>query len=70
MPALSRTGDFAAFLAGAPDDAPQWAEVLKAERIGRPVGAPAWVKQLESRFGRDFAPRKRGRKPKAEASAA
>ena len=68
-PALTRVGDFAAFVATETDDAPQWDAVLKAELIGRPVGAPAWIKQLEDRFGRTFAPRKRGRKPKVEASA-
>ena len=34
---LGRVGDFAAFLVDAPEDNALWAEVLKAERVGRPV---------------------------------
>jgi hypothetical protein len=41
-----------------------WSEVLKAELIGRPVGAKDWVRGLEQRLGHDFSPRKRGPKPK------
>jgi len=40
-PGLDRIGDFAAFLAEVPEDHASWADVLKAERIGRPVGAKA-----------------------------
>jgi len=65
-PARSRIDDFAAFLAGKePGFDTRWREVLKAELIGRPVGAPDWVRGLEQRFGREFSPRKRGPKPRA-----
>ena len=63
-PALSRVGDFAAFLADDPPDAARWSEVLKAEAIGRPVGAEAWVRRLEAELGRTFSPGRRGPKPK------
>jgi hypothetical protein len=68
-PARSRIDDFAAFLAGTePGFDTRWREVLKAELIGRPVGAPDWVRGLEQRFGREFSPRKRGPKPRAARS--
>ena len=62
-PALSRIGDFAHFVAREADDQARWSDVLRAELIGRPVGAKAWVEQLEARTGRSFSPLKRGRKP-------
>jgi len=62
-PALARIGDFAAFVDQTGDEA-RWGDVLKAELIGRPVGAEAWVRQLENQLGRDFSPRKRGPKPR------
>lgn len=34
------------------------------ERTGRPLGAAAFVADLEARLGRPLAPRKPGRKPK------
>jgi putative transposase len=65
-PALARVGDFAALVAPGPSvDEARWGEVLKAELIGRPVGAEAWVRGLEEQFGRGFSPKKRGRKRKA-----
>jgi putative transposase len=64
QPALSRVGDFAAFLAEDPRDGARWAEVLGAEMIGRPVGAEAWVRRLEAELGRAFSPGRRGPKPK------
>ena len=67
-PALSRLGDFAAFVAGEPGDQTLWADILKAELIGRPVGAEAWIRRLETQLGRDLSPRKRGPKPKAAAN--
>ena len=38
-------------------------------RTGRPLGAARWVKRLEKRLARSLAPRKAGRKPKAEQAA-
>ena len=63
-PALDRVGDFAAFLADATGGEAMWADVLKAERVGRPVGAKAWVERLEAAYDRVFSPRKRGPKPR------
>lgn len=63
-PGLERVGDFAAFLASAAETEALWAEVLKAERVGRPVGAKAWIEQLEATYGKVFSPQKRGPKPK------
>ena len=62
-PALSRGADFAGLVAGGEID-PQWSSVLRAELIGRPVGAKAWVEGLEVRYGRQLLPQKRGPKPK------
>jgi len=67
-PALSRIGDFAAFVANSADDGARWTDVLRAELIGRPVGAKAWVEQLETRTGRALSPLKRGRRPAREAA--
>lgn len=64
-PALSRIPDFSAFLDAEPHGEARWSEVLKAELIGRPVGAKAWIEQLERQYGKAFSPRKRGPKPKA-----
>ncbi len=64
--------DFAGFLAAAPN-APDPATVLRIERaptIGRPVGASEWLAALERQLGRPLAPRKRGRKPRAEPASA
>ena len=63
-PAFSRIDDFAAFLGEAPHSEAQWSQVLKAELIGRPVGAKAWVEQLERQHGKVFSPQRRGPKPK------
>ena len=35
----------------------------RATTIGRPLGAPQWIADLERRLGRALAPRKRGPKP-------
>ena len=37
---------------------------VRAELIGRPVGAKAWIEGLEVRYGRQLLPQKRGPKPK------
>ena len=61
-PALSRIDDVAAFLSltGEPHIEAQWSDVLKAEQIGRPVGAKAWIQQLEQQHQKSFSPRRRG----------
>jgi putative transposase len=68
-PALARIDDFAAYVSGEDRDVDaRWSAVLKAEVIGRPVGAPDWVRQWEQRLGQNFSPRKRGPKPRAVSS--
>lgn len=62
-PALSRGVDFGG-LEVADEIDPQWVSVLRAELIGRPVGAKAWIEGLEVRYGRQLLPQKRGPKPK------
>jgi hypothetical protein len=32
--------------------------------VGRPVGAKAWIEDLEKQYGRTFSPAKRGPKPR------
>jgi putative transposase len=63
-PALARIDDFAAFVADEPDDAARWSTLLKAEQVGRPVGAKAWIAGLEKQYGRALSPAKRGPKPR------
>ena len=64
-PALARVGDFAAFLGQDFDEAAAYGPLRKAELVGRPVGAPAWIAAMEARTGLALAPRKRGPAPKA-----
>lgn len=67
-PLLDRYGDFAGFLGGEEDQ--QATRALRASEInGRPVGAPTWIAELESRSGRSLAPKKRGPKPKPKREA-
>lgn len=63
-PALARTGDFSAFLSADFDEAFTYAALRKAETIGRPVGSPAWLADMEQRTGLKLQPGKRGRKRK------
>ena len=64
-PGLSRGADFSGLVAVDEDEIdPQWFSVLRAELIGRPVGAKAWIEGLEVRYGRQLLPQKRGPKPK------
>jgi putative transposase len=65
-PALDRIGDFAAFLEEPFDEAASYADLRKAERIGRPVGASEWIAQMEQRTGLTLAPRKRGPAPRSK----
>jgi len=64
-PALERVGDFAAFLSQDFDEALTYAALRKAESVGRPVGSPEWLEEMEARTGRALRPGKRGRKAKA-----
>ncbi len=66
-PALSRVGNFAVFLETPPEAEPLWADVLKAELIGRPVGSKTWIAEMERSQGKTFAPQKRGPKPREDA---
>lgn len=61
-PALERVGDFAAFLGEEFDEELTYAALRRAESIGRPIGSPAWLAQMEERLGRSLAPQKRGPK--------
>ena len=63
-PALSRVGDFAAFLDQDFDEAAAYGPLRKAELIGRPVGSAAWIARMEARTGMTLAPGKRGPKAK------
>ena len=63
-PALARVGDFAAFLDQDFDEAAAYGPLRKAELIGRPVGAAAWIAQMEARTGKTLAPGKRGPRAK------
>lgn len=62
-PVLDRVGDFAAFLDEEVDEAFTYAALRKAESIGRPVGSPEWLADLEARTGRTLAAGRRGPKP-------
>jgi putative transposase len=66
--ALARIDDFTAFVAAEPTDAGRWSDLLKAEQVGRPVGAKAWIEALEKQHHRSQLPTKRGRKPRSGAS--
>ena len=63
-PALERVGDFTAFLDEAFDEAFTYAALRKAESIGRPVGSPQWLEDMEARTGLILKPKKRGPKPR------
>jgi putative transposase len=68
-PALSRIEDFGAWLSPSNGDAffgdaAEWTRVLRAEIIGRPVGADEWIKQLEGQYNLTLRPKRRGAKPK------
>jgi putative transposase len=62
-PALERVGDFAAFLGEDFDEALGYAALRKAESVGRPVGSPEWLEDMEARTGQTLRPRKRGPRP-------
>jgi len=56
--------DLADQLDGAVDDGAAHDRLRRAESTGRPLGSPAFLKQIERRLGRQVTPRKRGPKPK------
>jgi len=64
-PLLERVGDFEAFL-GMEEDQQATRALRIAETTGRPLGAAAWIEQLEQATGRSLARRKPGPKPKME----
>lgn len=68
-PAIERVGDFAAFLGEDFDEALSYAALRKAESVGRPVGSPEWLADMEARTGLPLRPRKRGPKPRGATSA-
>lgn len=64
-PALERIGDFRAFLGDAFDEAFTYAALRHAETIGRPVGSPEWLEDMQQKTGLALIPGKRGPKPKS-----
>jgi len=62
-PALDRVGNFKAFLGEDFDEAFTYGALRKAESIGRPVGSPDWLADMEAKTGLSLKPAKRG--PKA-----
>ena len=66
-PALDRIGNFAAFLTDAPADDAIWA-ILKAERVGRPVGAKAWIERLEAESGKTLSCKSAGQSQRSNPS--
>jgi len=62
-PVLSRLPDFAGFLKQIRDDA-EFEALRRSESVGRPLGDPAFLEDLENRLGRRLRPQKRGPKPK------
>lgn len=59
-PALERVGGFGAFLGEAFDEDAAYAALRKAETLGRPIGSPQWLEDMEARFGLKLLPGKRG----------
>jgi putative transposase len=61
-PVLERVGNFAAFLGEDFNEALTYAALRKAESVGRPVGSPEWLADMEARTGLALTPQKRGPK--------
>jgi putative transposase len=57
---LERVGDFMAFLDEAFDEAFTYAALRKAENIGRAIGSPQWLEDMEAKTGIALKPKKRG----------
>jgi len=66
-PIRERWPDLAALIAVGEDEAIS-TRLRRAEAIGRPIGAPEFLEQLERDGGRALAPGKRGRKAKSGVS--
>ena len=62
-PLLDRAPRFADLVEGEADEA-SWTALRRAEGIGRPLGAPAFLESVARQLGRAVAPAKRGRKPR------
>lgn len=61
-PLAERFGDFSSVLdTGLADD---FGSIRQSEKTGRPLGAAAWLKSVETQTGRRLSPGKRGPKPK------
>jgi len=63
-PALERVGNFQTFLGQDFDEHLTYANLRKAESIGRPIGSPEWLAEMEQRTGLTLTRQKRGPKPK------
>jgi len=64
-PALSRIGDFAAFLEHDIDDN-IFTALRHAEVIGRPIGSDDFIETLENQTNRQLKPQKRGPKKRGK----
>lgn len=62
--ALTRVGDFAAFLGEDFDEAFSYAALRKAETLGRPIGSAEWLAEMAAKSGRVLVAGKRGPKPR------
>lgn len=47
------------------DEELTYTALRKAKTVGRPIGSPEWLAQLEERLGRALAPQKRRPKPRS-----
>ncbi|MDQ0391813.1 hypothetical protein [Labrys monachus] len=63
---VQRVPRFADLLALGPHE-DGFARLRRAETVGRPLGDPGFLAQIEAATGRTLAAAKRGRKPKDEA---
>lgn len=63
-PVLERIDDFEAFLSQQFDEDFTYAALRRAETLGRPIGSPEWLKEMQARSGLQLLPGKRGPKPK------
>ena len=64
-PVRARVEDFAGLLSQG-EDAEAFRRLRRAETIGRPLGARAFIERLEQQSGRQLAPGKRGPKPRSD----